>query len=266
MAKKIAILNFKGGVGKTTTAINLCAGLARMKKKALLIDLDAQRNATLHLGYEIGDGKTVFDALVDRNAQTELPIYTFQKNFDFVPANIMLSETSELLAVRDCKEGILQDLIMGTVNDKGQSVLRGVNDEYDYIIIDCPPGNGVLNTNALTAADGVIIPLKGDDYSLQGITSITERINIIRRRLNKNLQVLGFLFTDYDMRLSIHKLSRNEMKEAFPNKVFNSIIHRCVRFTETPSVHQTIFDYAPKCSGADDYMQLVKEVVKILKS
>lgn len=256
MAKKIAILNFKGGVGKTTTAINLCAGLAKLKKNTLLIDLDAQRNATLHLGYEIGNGETIYDALMDRTMNTELPIYEYDghKNFDFVPSSIMLREASELLVARMKKEEILKFLV------------SGVESEYDYIFYDCPPSDGVLNINALCASDGVIIPLNGNDYSLQGITALVERINEVKRLMNPNLEILGFLFTDFDSRLNIHKTSRNEMRDAFPGKVFNALIHRCVRFSETPSLHQTIFDYAPTSTGADDYLQLAKEVIKISKS
>lgn len=248
MAKKIAILNFKGGVGKTTTAINLCDALARTKKRTLLVDLDSQRNSTVHLNYEVGDGDTIYDALMDRSLNTELPIYEYKNNFDFVPSSISLREASELLVARMKKEEILKFLV------------SGVELDYDYIFYDCPPSDGILNINALSAADGVIIPLNGNDYSLQGITALVERINEVKKLLNPDLQIMGFLFTDYDSRLKIHRSSRDEVRTAFPGMVYNTIIHRCVRFTETPSEHLTIFDYAPQSTGASDYAQLAKEL------
>lgn len=250
MAKKIAILNFKGGVGKTTTAINLCAGLAKKKKRTLLIDLDAQHNSSFHLGYEVKDGENIYDALLDRTMNTELPIYEYQKNFDFVPSSIMLREAAEMLVARLKREEILKYLV------------TSVESDYDYIMYDCPPADGVLNINALCAADAIIVPVKPDDYSLQGITALVERINEIKRLYNPKLDIMGFLFVDYNSQLNMHKSSRNEMRDAFPNKIFNAIINRCVRFTETPSFHQTIFDYAPTSSGAGDFMQLTNEILK----
>ena len=245
MAKKIAILNFKGGVGKTTTAVNICAALAIMKKRTLLIDMDGQCNATFILDYHVGDGLTLYDSLADETLSTPLPIYEYRKNFDFVPASIQLRKVSDRTLVNTLDYLIQQE-----------------EADYDYIIIDCPPGDGILNDNAMAAVQDVIIPCDGDELSMQGVSTLLARINQFRKLSNKTLNQPHFLMTKFDQRLRLHKDSARELRETFPQQVLNARIRTNARLRETPSAHQTIFEYDPTSSGATDYMQLAKEIIK----
>lgn len=253
MAIKISILNFKGGVGKTTTAINLSAALALKKKKVLLIDLDGQCNTSLALNYNVGDGETVYDALMDETEQTILPVYDFQKNFDFIPASIQLGSIAEKISNRMRKEEILTRL------------LKRIEANYDMVIIDCPPSEGILNINAMAASDYIIIPVDGELFSLQGISNITTRVERVKAMINPNLDIMGFLFTRYDSRISITKEIMRNLQDQFPGKVLNTRIRKNAALVKTPILHQTIFDYDPSSNGADDYEQLCKEVLKLCK-
>ncbi|MBQ0023990.1 MAG: ParA family protein [Prevotellaceae bacterium] len=253
MAKKIAILNFKGGVGKTTTAINLGAALAKSKKKVLLIDLDGQCNTSMTLNYNVGDGETIYDALADKDENTEIPVYEYQKNMDFVPASIQLGEIEVEIANRERKEEILKRLV------------APIEQAYDFIIIDCPPSEGILNKNAMALVEEVIIPVNGEPYALQGIANMQKRIERIKKIINPNLNIMGYLFTQYDMRLGIHKQLLRDMKDAFAGQIFNTKIKTCTKLKEAPTERQTIFDYAPTCTGAEDYLQFAKEVLSIYK-
>lgn len=250
MANKIAILNFKGGVAKTTTAINLCAALSQMKKKVLLIDLDGQCNSSIHLGYNVGDGETVYDALMDKDENTPLPIYEFDKNFDFVPADDGLGEAGELLVARVRKEEILKGLI------------ADIEDQYDFIIIDCPPTKGILNDNAIVSINNIIIPIDSGTYSLQGLTKIVQRIEYLKKKINPEINLMGFLFTMYEQRLQLNRDAMYAIKDAFPGKVFNARIRRCEAVRKAADQHQTIFQYDNKSNAALDYTQLAKEIIK----
>lgn len=253
MAQKIAILNFKGGVGKTTTAINLSAALALSKKHVLLIDLDGQCNTSLALDYNVGDGNNIYDALMDETEETVLPVYEFDKNFDFVPASIQLGNIAEKISNRFRKEEILSRLI------------KRIESNYDFIIIDCPPSEGILNFNAMAASDHVIIPVDGELFSLQGITNITTRIQRVKEMMNPNLEILGFLFTQYRANLTMTKQILSTLKDSYPGKVLNSRIRQNSALVKTPAVHQTIFQYDIKSNGAEDYKSLCKEILKRLK-
>lgn len=251
MTNKIAILNFKGGVGKTTTAINLSAALARKKKNVLLVDLDSQCSSTFVLGYKIGDGKTVYDALMDENMETSLPVYSYQDCFDFVPASIMLRDASALLTPRLRKEEILKVL------------LTEVEGDYDYIILDCPPGDGLINMNAMCAVSDLIVPTDGDELTAQGINALLARVNQVKKQVNPSLNVLGFIFTKFEGNTRLHRDNLKEMREEFPDQIFNSIIHKNIKLKESPREHLTIFDYAPQSVGAEDYMHMAEELDEI---
>lgn len=251
MANKIAILNFKGGVGKTTTAINLSAALAKMGKRVLLIDLDSQCSSTYVLGYKIGDGQTVYDALMDENMETKLPVYNYIGSFDFVPASIMLRDAGVLLMPRLRKEEILKVLV------------SDVESDYDYIILDCPPGDGIINMNAMCAVSDLIVPTDGDELTAQGINALIARVNQVKKQVNPALDILGFIFTKFEGNTRLHKDNLREMIDEYPDQIFNSRIRKNIKLKESPREHQTIFDYAPNSSGADDYMQMAKELNSI---
>lgn len=252
MGKVIAITNQKGGVGKTTTSINLCAALALMKKKVLLVDMDAQSNATQGIGIDRSSlEKTTYDVLID-----EVPIESIIKHseiphLDVAPASIDLAGVEvQLSAVPKGREKRLR------------KAMDSVRDQYDYIIIDCPPALGLLNTNALTAADSVLIPVQCEYYALEGLTQLLNTIRIVQRRLNRNLSIEGVLLTMLDRRTRLGLDVINEVKLYFKEKVFNTIIPRLVRLSEAPSFGKSIIAYDQKSSAAQFYIDLAKEVVK----
>lgn len=247
MANIIAILNFKGGVGKTTTAINISAALARQKKNVLLVDLDGQCDSTFLLDYHVEDGNTIYDAITDEGLEKNLDIYGYADNFDFVAASTELDKADQELPKLLMKESRLKML------------LEPLEKVYDYIIIDCPPNNGTLTDNALTAADHVIVPVTGDDFAMKGISKITARIDSIKKMLNKELELMGFLFTMHE-NTKIHKTAVNLLEKEYDGKVFSKKIRKCVKLKELPSEHKTIFDYAPDSNGAFDYQMVAKEI------
>lgn len=253
MAKTIAILNFKGGVGKTTTAINLGAALRLLRKKVLLIDLDFQCNTTYTLNFEVGDGETVYDALVAKDGSVELPIYEYRDGFDFVPASIQLETVGEQLVNRLRKEEILK------------RVVAPYDGLYDYILIDCPPNGGILNINAMSASDSLLVPIDCEVYSLQGMKMITDKFREVKEYINPELEIEGYLLTRYDGRLGLHKMAAAQMHQKYPGQVFNARIRRNTDLSKTPAEHQTIFEYNPQAIGAEDYMQLAREITGIKK-
>lgn len=250
MTKVIAILNFKGGVGKTTTAINLAAALHRHKKSVLVIDIDFQCNATHTLGYSPKDGDSIYELFTVRGIQ-KMPVYERETGFDFIPSSKNMKNFNELMASRNRREYILKKMV---------EILR---DSYDYIFIDCPPNGGLLNTNAMCAADSIIIPLDCEPYSLQGVITILDEIKSIKEdEVNPDIQIMGFLLTRYDANLSVHKEASRTMRELYPGKVFNAKIRKNTALSKASLQKMTIFEFDSNSNGADDYDQLAREVMK----
>lgn len=254
MTKKIAILNFKGGVAKTTTAVNICAALAKENKKVLLIDLDGQCDSTFLLDFKVGDGSTIFDSMKDEFLSKNMEIFEFKENFDFVPASTELDTADRTFPNLPMTENRLKMLIQPYEND------------YDYVIIDCPPNNGVLTNNALTAANYVIVPVTGDDFAMKGIAKITHQIEATKKMLNPELDLLGFVFTIFDGRTKIHNDAVELLEKTYPGKVFDRKIRTCVKLRQLPAVHLTIFEHAPYSTGAFDYKALTDEIIDALEN
>ena len=254
MAKKIALLNFKGGVGKTTTTVNLGKALHLLKKKVLLIDLDSQMNTSGIMGYNKGDGDTIYEAMISKVA-TPLPVYEHEieegvidTGFDFVPASVMLADIGEVLMGRVRREDILKNL------------LAPYEDEYDYILMDCPPNRGIITVNAMCASDSLIVPLDSEVLSLEGMGEITAKFEEIRSTVNNSLDIMGYLMTKYNGRLRLHQTVAETMEGTYQDKVFKTRIRLNVALGEMPASRQNIFEYSPESYGAKDYMRLAEEI------
>lgn len=251
MAYVISIVNQKGGVGKTTTAVNLGAFLAKKRKKVLIIDLDPQGNATSGYGFDKGElENTVYDLLVNEGDINNVIASTSVKNVDMCPTNINLAGAEVELVSAISRETILK------------RALEPVLDKYDYIIIDCPPALGLLTINALDACEGVIVPIQGEYYALEGLTQLIDTINMIKKKLNPKIGILGVVITMHDRRTQLTKQVVEEVKKYFGDKVFKTFIPRNVRLAEAPSHGQTIEEYDPKSKGSLAYQALANEVLK----
>lgn len=251
MAKIIAIANQKGGVGKTTTSINLAAGLAYLNKKILLVDFDPQGNATQGVGYRVGlQDLTVYDAILN-DTNVKDCIKTLSKPpMDILPANISLAGADlELAKIEEHREELLKH------------ALKAVEDDYDFIIIDCPPSLGLLNTNALTAADSVLIPVQSEYYALEGITQLLQTIRLVQRLFNPDLKIEGVLLTMYDARTNLSAEVGQEIRKHFKEKAYRTYIPRNVKLSEAPSSGLSIYDYELNSEGAKAYVALTREVL-----
>ncbi len=250
MAKIIAIANQKGGVGKTTTAINLGAGLSVLEKKTLIIDADPQANATSGLGFDPKNIKnSIYECVVN-----EIPVKDAIKNtklpeLDILPSHIDLVGAEIEMLNFDNREKIFKQAI------------ETISDDYDYVLIDCSPSLGLLTLNALTAADSVIIPVQCEYFALEGLGKLLNTIMMIQKGLNPELQIEGFLMTMYDARLKLSNLVVEEVKKTFQNLVFDTIIQRNIRLTEAPSHGEPVIVYDAKSTGAINYLNLAKELV-----
>lgn len=250
VVKVIAVANQKGGVGKTTTAVNLAACLAALDRKVLLIDSDPQGNATSGLGFDKRDiKKCVYDALINDLPMKDTIKETAYKNLSIVPATIQLAGAEiELVSLMN-REGRLKN------------ALERVKHDYDYVIIDCPPSLGLLTINALTAASSVMIPIQCEFYALEGVTMLMNTIQLVQRNLNPALKLEGVVMTMFDSRTNLSQDVVEEVKKYFNTKMYKTIIPRNVRLSEAPSHGQPVIDYDNKSKGAQVYNELAQEVI-----
>ena len=248
--KIFAVINQKGGVGKTTTAVNLSAALGAEKKQVLLVDLDPQGNATSGLGIEKGRlNHCVYDVLLSDFPVYQAIIPDVSEGLDVLPATINLAGAEVELVNEMARENRLKDAL---------SQLRG---RYDYIIVDCPPSLGLLTVNAFVASDKLIIPVHCEFYALEGVTKLLDSMQRVKSRLNPSLDIFGVLLTMYDSRTTLSKQVAEEVRNYFGRRVFNTMIPRTVKLSEAPSFGEAIIEYAPENKGAIAYSELAKEVI-----
>ena len=250
MGKIIAVANQKGGVGKTTTSINLSAALAECGQRVLLIDADPQANATSGLGIEPKDmSSTIYECLVDDYPMRSAAVDTGIEGLKLLGSRIDLVGAELELVEKQGRERVLRKAI------------GDMKQEFDYIIIDCSPSLGLITVNALTAADSVIIPVQAEYFALEGISKLLNTIRIIKGRLNAGLRIEGFLLTMYDARLRLANEIYEELKSHFGNMVFNTVIPRNTRISEAPSHGMPVTQYDPNCRGATSHIQLAHEII-----
>ena len=251
MSKVIAITNQKGGVGKTTSAINLSAALAEANQKILLVDFDPQINATAGVGVELGDDdKTIYDAIHDKTKTKDIIINDVIQNMDLLPGAIELSGLETELLNKPNRESELK------------KVIEQVKEEYDYVIIDCPPAVGILTVNALVASDACIIPVQCEYFSLEGLNQVLNAIELVRSNMNPSLKIEGLLFTMYDARTRLGQDVVSVVKNNMKVKVFETMIPRNIRLAEAPSNGKSILDYDSASVGADRYRKLASEILR----
>ena len=250
MAKVFAITNQKGGVGKTTTAINLSTCISFYQKRVLLIDIDPQGNTSSGIGLDrLKIKRCVYDVLINQVPINEVIMQTQIKNLDVLPSTIQLAGAEIELVNYISRENKLKHAI------------KPIKDDYEYIIIDCPPSLGLLTLNSLTAADSVIIPIQCEYYALEGISQLLNTINLVRENLNSTLEIEGILFTMYDSRTNLSRDVVEEVRKYFRGKIFKSVIPRNVRVSEAPSYGKPVVVYDKKSKGAIAYKKLAKEVM-----
>ena len=250
--RSIALLNQKGGVGKTTTTANLGACLAMLRKKVLVIDMDPQANLSVHLGVDIHSLKySVYNIITGDCKPDEVILNTKIKGLDIIPANIDLSGAEiELVGVVG-RETVLKEY------------LGNILGRYDYVLIDCPPSLGLLTLNVLTLVHEIFIPLQTEFFALQGVSKLLDTHEVVRKRLNKNLEITGIIFCMYTSRTRLCREVIEKVREHFAkDQVFDTVIRKNVKLSESPSHGKPIVSYAPSSHGSEDYMSLAKEVVQ----
>jgi chromosome partitioning protein len=251
MARTLAVVNQKGGVGKTTTAVNLSAGMALAEKRTLLVDLDPQGNATSGLGVrKNGLYPTVYHVLLGGEATDKAIQHTMLSHLDLLPSDIDLVGAEIELVGLDRREYRVRD------------ALASAGDDYAYIIIDCPPSLGLLTINALVAADRIVVPLQCEFYALEGLTHLLKTVKLVRERLNPKLEIEGIVLTMFDGRTSLAIQIRDEVHRYFPGKIFETIIPRNVRLSEAPSHGKPVMLHELRSNGAIAYLELTREVLR----
>jgi chromosome partitioning protein len=248
--RTVAIANQKGGCGKTTTSVNLAAALALLGKRTLLIDLDPQAHATIGLGHNPeGLEQTVYDLFTDSSDSiSTVVIKSRVERLSLLPSNVLLSGVDVELASVENREYVLNDR------------LNEVRSDYDMCLIDCSPSLSLLTLNALVASDEIIIPVQAHYYALEGLRLLLETIDIVKRRFNQNLQILGILLTFVEARTKLSRQVQRQMREFFGDLVFDTVIHKDVRLAEAPSAHEPVFTYAPQSKGATEHKILAEEI------
>ena len=251
MAKVIAVANQKGGVGKTTTAVNLAAFLGVSEKRTLLIDTDPQANAGSGLGVSVseGGGYSIYEALIDDVPVQQCIVKTQVPGLDLLPSHQRLVGAEVELVSMMARELRLR------------RALEPIQTEYDYIIIDCPPSLGLLTVNSLAAADSVLIPVQCEYYALEGLSQLLNAIELVQKNLNPKLAIEGVLLTMYDSRLNLSQQVAEETRRFFSDRVYSTVVPRNVRLSEAPSFGKPILLYDVLCSGAKSYLELAKEVM-----
>ena len=251
MGKVISVANQKGGVGKTTTTVNLGTILAKKGKKVLLIDADPQGNATSGLGVEKEVEFSTYDILVNETEIKDAIQDTIIKNLKVCPSNINLAGAEvELVSMMSREQRLKEKLDM-------------VKDKFDYILIDCPPSLGLITLNSFTASDSVLIPVQCEYYALEGLGQLLNTINLVKKHLNKEIKIEGALLTMYDMRTNLSNQVVKEVKKYFGDKVYKTVIPRNVRLSEAPSYGMPITEYDPRSKGAKSYIKFAKEFLKV---
>lgn len=250
MGRIIAIANQKGGVGKTTTAINLSACLAEKGQKVLAIDMDPQGNMSSGLGLDKDSiDKTIYDMIIGESDVEEVINHGTIDNLDILPSNVDLSAVEIELIDVDNKEFVVRDAI------------QKIRDNYDYIIIDCPPSLSLLTINAMTTADSVLVPIQCEYYALEGLSQLIHTVELVKERLNSTLEIEGVVFTMYDARTNLSLQVVENVKDNLQQNIYKTIIPRNIRLAEAPSYGTPINQYDPKSAGAENYMRLAEEVI-----
>ena len=257
MGKIISLVNQKGGVGKTTSSINLASSLGVLKKRTLLIDLDPQGNTTTGVGINKADiNKSIYDLLIDEATLDEVMVKTKYKNLYVIPATINLAGIDIELIEKSREEPTFSK------GNQLKSKIDTIKDRYDYIIMDCPPSLGLITTNALTASNSVIIPVQCEFFALEGIMQLLNTIMMAQKNLNPNLDIEGVLLTMLDSRTNLGFEVVDDIRKYFKERVYNTIIPRLIRLTEAPSHGKPIVVYDPKSKGTEAYLNLAKEVIE----
>ncbi len=251
MAKVIALANQKGGVGKTTTAINLASSLAVLESRVLLVDADPQANATSGMGFDIRTIKTsIYECLIDELDPNGIILNTEVERLDLIPAHIDLVGAEIEMTNMPEREQILK------------SVISKIDDKYDFILVDCSPSLGLITLNALTASDSVLIPVQCEYFALEGLGKLLNTIKIVQNRLNTSLEIEGFLLTMYDSRLRLSNQVVEEVRKHFQQMVFETIIQRNIKLSEAPSFGKPVLLYDINSTGAVNYLNLAREFLQ----